>query len=226
MSRFDEDDVDASLDRMLAQSSPPTTTRTDELDRDLLALIARTGRERSRSRRPIQITTGAALLALLIGGGGVAVAGNRLWSDPLTQPTGDYLFDLPSGNVCSVRPGEVESVTPLVEAAVLDFYSGDVASKIDLEAAMAERRDHPDNVQLADGHIIDLVPGSPLYSADRDYRNAMEVAVTSALMTHLQNRGVVSDFTGGFMMSCTNDDEMAITAEDLGFTTDQSGVAP
>lgn len=218
-------DPDDHLDQLLSLSAPSIAASTTSSEQDLEDLVTRARREQLRSPRRVAIAVGAGMSALLFVGGGVAVANDVLWSDWVEDPVGEYQFTLPSGNSCVVRVGDVESQDLRVEAAMQAFYAGDVSAKIRFDAAADERRLSPDNVQLADGTIVDLVPGSPLYNKDRDYRNTMEVAISTALTEELRQQGLSGDWTSNSEMTCTNDEEMAITPEDLGYSSD-SGITP
>jgi hypothetical protein len=219
MTESSEDD---RLDRLLNSSRPavfePSTDIAADLD-DLISASKPSPRRRGRRRLAI----GAGVMALFAAGGGLAAAMEADWSPWIEKPIADYRYTLPSGNTCTVRVGDIASTDARMVAAIEDFYDGG-SPAVDVAAALERRAADPDSAQLADGTIVDIVPGSPLYNEDRNYRAAMDDAIRDALQRHLFDRGLSSSWTGASESQCSNEDELELTAEDLGF--ESNGTAP
>jgi len=176
-----------TLDDLLDRSA--LATRADLAAGDVRAMIGDARREAIPKRRASRLAIGTAVAALLIGGAGVAVANDLLWSGWVTEPTATYSFTVPSGATCTVLTGDVESSDPAVAQAVKAFYAGDVMGSADVAAGLAELRADPPIATLPDGSTEVLVPGSAHYDEDAEYKWAVSNAVGDALEAHLHDLG-------------------------------------
>lgn len=191
------------LDDLLDRSAP--ATRAAE-PKDLAALSTAARDAATRRRRLPRVAIGVGIAALLVGGAGVAVANDLIWSSWVTVPVGSYSFTLPSGATCTTQSGDVESADPAVQAAVEEFYRGDPMSRVDVDSALAELRADPVVATLEDGSTEVLVPGSPHFSFDEEYKLAIGVAVGDALAAHLAERGIPrGEHTALGETLCSND---------------------
>lgn len=204
------------LDELLAASAPAGRA-IDPLDvRAMMAdagELARPGRPRRHLKAGI---AGAAVLALMIGGGGVAVASGLVsWPSGFEDPDGSYAFTLPSGRACEVRlvigasepiedpTAEVDrSVAAETERAVQEevarwLRDGAPDRDLDLPAAEAdvsaiyEEQEAVGMTVLigADGWLADaaIAPGRP--DADDARAFAIDRAVRTAMRGHLTDEG-------------------------------------
>lgn len=211
-------DDDLFEDR-LAQSRPATATRRPDLDVALRAMAEDaevTARPLRPRRRVTAGVTAAAALALVIGGGGVAVASGLVsWPVGYEDPDGAYSFTLPSGRACEVRliigeaegrddpSAEVDRSTDtdtqhaLQEEVAQWLRDGALDRDLDLptaEAEVAAIYDEQAAVGMtiligADGWLEDAasVPGRP--DADDARAFAVDRAVRAAMTEHLKDRG-------------------------------------
>lgn len=208
------------FDDRLAQASPVTVTRRPDLDVALRAMAddaEATARPAQPRRRSTAGITAAAALALVIGGGGVAVASGLVsWPVGFEEPDGAYSFTLPSGRACEVRlvigtPGAIEdpaaeedrSTDTKMQTALQDevaqwLRGGALDRDLDLttaEAEVATVYEEQAAVGMtviigADGWLEDSasVPGRP--DADDIRAFAVDRAVGAALTEHLKERGI------------------------------------
>lgn len=204
------------LDDLLSASAPAARV----IDRvDVRAMMADAAAEvrpvRSRRRVTAGIAVGAAL-ALIIGGGGVAVASGLVsWPSGFEDPDGSYAFTLPSGRACEARlvigasepiedpTAEVErSVDTETQRAVQEevarwLRDGALDRDLDLPTAEAEALaiyEEQEAVGMtiligADGWLTDaaIAPGRP--NADDARAFAVNRAVGAAMTDHLTRVG-------------------------------------
>lgn len=202
----------------LLDASAPVARVVDAVDiRAMMADAAEAARPvRSRRRVRTGIAAGATALALIIGGGGVAVASGLVsWPSGFEDPDGSYAFTLPSGRACEVRlvigaSEPVEDPTAEVDRsvdadrlrAVQDevvrwLRDGALDRDLDLPAAEAEASailDEQEAVGMTiligeDGWLTDAAtaPGRP--DADDARAFAVDRAVRAAMGVHLDEEG-------------------------------------
>ncbi|PRB18970.1 hypothetical protein [Microbacterium sp. MYb62] len=210
---------DDLFDDGLARSNPATVTRRPDLDVALRAMV-RDAEDTARPVRPRRRATvgvaAATALALVIGGGGVAVASGLVsWPGGFEDPDGAYSFSLPSGRACEVRliigdPATIDDPTAEVDRStdtetqralqdeVAQWLRGGALDRaLNLPAAEAEVRAIYDEQAVvgmtviigADGWLEDAasVPGRP--DADDIHAFAVDRAVGEAMTAHLKERG-------------------------------------
>lgn len=202
---------DDRLHRMLDASAPTARALDESVVRMMMTdaeAAARPARPRSRVRVGL---TAAASLALVIGGGGVAIASGLVsWPSGFEDPDGSYAFTLPSGRACEVRliveeqtdanePGPDDAVTRAVQDSVQTWLrDGALDRDLDLAAADAEAErvlaeqaeDYGMTVLIgADGWLTDaaVAPGRP--DADDARAFAVNRAVRAAMVAHLTDAG-------------------------------------
>ncbi|MGO3148221.1 MAG: hypothetical protein ACTIJ6_11150 [Leucobacter sp.] len=106
----------------LLQASDPTVSLT-AAERRLVSKMVRGSTPRNWRSRPVATI---ALVALLLGGGGTAVAAIGLWS-PWAQNDAfaKLTFELPNGTECEYRLGDMrdapEEVQKVIQEAFLDY---------------------------------------------------------------------------------------------------------
>lgn len=199
------------LDDMLDASAPAARTIASS-DVRAMVLDARNHRGSSRPRRRVKAGAAAvSILALVLGGGGVAVAAGLIsWPDNLQSPDTSFDFEVPSGRACEVRL-VVEPVADTPEdpspdrdaaAAVRDevthwLRSVDLRAGLDLESARGEAQrilDEQREVGMtvaisADGWLADTVIADGTPDADDVEAFAVDRAVRAALTAHLADAG-------------------------------------
>ena len=180
------------------------------------AMVADAAEEADRGapvpRRRISAGIGAAAaLALVIGGGGVALASGLVeWPSGFDDLDGSYAFSLPSGRACEVRmlieggtspddPGSDDAHTRAIQDSVTTWlHEGALERDLDLDAAdaevariLAEQREASGMTVLidTDGWLVDAVstPGRP--DADDERAFAVDRAVRAAMTAHLLDEG-------------------------------------
>lgn len=210
---------DDLFDERLARSRPATASRGPHFDAAVRAMIE----DADVTARPVQprrrVTAGitvAAALALVIGGGGVAVASGLVpWPSGFEDPDGSYAFTLPSGRACEVRlvigaPEPVEDPSAEVDRSADTEAQRDVQEEVarwlragaldedlDLPAAQAEVAavyDEQADVGMtvligADGWLADAATATGRPDADDAYAFAIDRAVVAAMTTHLREQG-------------------------------------
>jgi hypothetical protein len=201
----------------LLDSSAPVARSLDPGDVRAMMVEARVveGPKLPRRRVRTALTAGAAL-ALIVGGGGVAVAAGLVtWPSALEHPDGSYGFALPSGRACEVRllvedrtasttdAGQDDVSTRDVQDSVATWLrDGALERELDLEAAddeaariLAEQADRYGMTVLigADGWLADaaIAPGRP--DADDARAFAVNRAVHEAMIDHLVGAGFPED---------------------------------
>lgn len=211
--------TDDLLDERISKSAPPPPSRGPQFDGALRAMIADAG-DIARAAQPRRRATAgfaaAAALALVVCGGGVAVAAGLVsWPSGFEDPDGSYAFTLPSGRACEVRLviGESEltedptaEVDRSVDTETQDAVQQEVARwlrdgaldrDLDLSAAEAEVAaiyEQQEAVGMtillaADGSLNDaaIAPGRP--NADDARAFAVDRAVRTAMREHLTDEG-------------------------------------
>jgi hypothetical protein len=211
-------DDDLFEDR-LAQSRPATATRRPDLDVALRAMVEdaeATSRAIRPRRRATAGITAAAVMALVVGGGGVAVASGLVaWPVGYEDPDGAYSFTLPSGRACEVRlviggseggedpsaemdrSTDAETQHALQEEVAQWLRDGALDRDLDLPTAEAEVAAIYDDQAAAgmtvligtEGWLEDAAsaPGRP--DADDARAFAVDRAVRTAMTEHLEDRG-------------------------------------
>ncbi|MFT4258631.1 hypothetical protein [Microbacterium sp.] len=143
------------LDGLLNASAPNTRT----IDRIEVRAMMADAREAARpARSPRRVGAGmaaGAALALVIGGGGVAVASGLVaWPSGFEDPDGFYAFTLPSGRACEVRlivedrtsatdPSADDATTRAVQESVTTWLR-DGGLERDFRPGCGGRRGDPD----------------------------------------------------------------------------------
>ncbi len=202
---------DDRLHRML-DASAPTARALDESVVRMMMTDAETVARPSRRRRRVRVgLTAAASLALLIGGGGVAIASGLVsWPTGFEDPDGSYAFTLPSGRACEVRlivdeqtdpnePSPDDAATRAVQDSVqiwlregaLDRDLDIAAADAEAERILAEQAEEYGMTVLIgpDGWLTDaaVAPGRP--DADDTRAFAVNRAVHAAMVAHLTDAG-------------------------------------
>lgn len=210
---------DDLFDDRLAQSSPATASRGPHFETAVRTMIedaeatVRPAPPRRRTAAGISI---AAALALVIGGGGVAVASGLVsWPSGYEHPDGAYAFTAPSGRACEVRlvigaPEPVEDssaegdrsddteaqrevqeeVARWLRAGALDEDLDLPAAKTEVAAIYAEQADVEMTVLIgADGWLTDAATVTGRPDADDAYAFAVDRAVVAAMTEHLREQG-------------------------------------
>ena len=194
-----------TLDDLLDRSAPAT----DPPDASALALMvaeATATPTRTLTRRRA-LAVGSALVVALVGGGAAVATAGLNWSGWVAHPNGEYEFTLPSGATCTGRLGDVESPDPRVAQTVEDWARGtDIMAAADVDAVIEQWRRTPNVSVDANGDVTEIVPGSPSYDADAEYRAAVREAVQSALSDHLAAAGLAGvEYTVDGEQLCSND---------------------
>lgn len=172
--------------------------------------IARPGRTRRRGR--IGLAT-AATLALVIGGGGMAVASGLVsWPSGFENPDAAFDFTLPSGRACEFRMLVTSSdaadtaadVSPdrdrdeAIEAKLAEWLrDGDLRDRLDLTSAravaenvFAEQRVVGMTISIADdGWLVDTAADSDTVSPDDLEAFTIDRAVRAAVAEQLRAQG-------------------------------------
>ncbi|MBO0979440.1 hypothetical protein [Microbacterium sp. SD291] len=199
------------LDEILNASAWPARAVELPAIRSMMADAAEVARP-ARTRRRVRagVAAGAAL-ALMIGGGGVAVASGLVsWPTGFEDPDGSYAFTLPSGRGCEVRliiedqtdPAEPSpddaGIRAVQESVATWLREGALDRDLDLGAADAEaarilaeqEEEYRMTVLIgADGWLTDaaVTPGRP--DADDARAFAVDRAVRAAMGEHLLEAG-------------------------------------
>ncbi|WP_062135840.1 hypothetical protein [Demequina aestuarii] len=183
------DSRDHELDAKLNASVPVTTHRTRERDDALRAMVAATRpKRRLRPRMGVAIAGGIAL----VGAGGVAAADalgwTSWWADDAVN---EVTYTLPSGAVCEGILGNFRGTSEEVEAAEEFMAQPDLFDSVDVETHYADARAANYVATLDDGTEVDAGPGTPYWSADDRYADAVGLATSVALHDHLRDLGVL-----------------------------------
>lgn len=169
-----------SLDRLLEAAAPPT-----RFDASVHARrsVARAARRRAGAGAPgatrVAVVTG--LTIALLGSGTAAAFANpdlRDWFfSGVQDPYVTVQYTVPSGAICTETSGDPIANSPEAADALRDWLaSADVASLVDIKAALAQVRsyDEYDRSQIG---------------SDDEYRFAMSIAVVLAARAELERQG-------------------------------------
>ncbi|MGF6821250.1 hypothetical protein M2317_000136 [Microbacterium sp. ZKA21] len=196
----------------LLDASAPTAQTIAPSDVRAMVLEARTQAPPSRPRRRTKAGLAAvSALALVLGGGGVAVAAGIItWPDNLQNPDTSFAFEVPSGRACEVRlvvepvaqqpddPSPDRDAAAAVQAEATQWLrSVDLQASIDLETArnQAERiltEQHEVGMTIvigADGWLADAALADRAPDADDVEAFAVDRAVRAAMAAHLAQAG-------------------------------------
>ncbi|MFB7250529.1 hypothetical protein [Microbacterium sp. NPDC056234] len=199
------------LDDLLDASAPAVRTIASS-DVRAMVLDARAQERPDRPRRRVRAGAAtASVLALVLGGGGAAVAAGLIsWPEHLQNPDTSFAFEVPSGRACEVRlvvdPVAAQPDDPSPDrdaaAAVRDevaqwLRSDDLRARLDLGAArseaqriLADQRESGMTIVIgADGWLTDARFSDRAPDADDLEAFAVSRAVGSALTAHLTRAG-------------------------------------
>ncbi|GIG53540.1 hypothetical protein [Demequina activiva] len=178
-----------TLDERLDSSAPATTAPTADRAEALRHLISATGpRRRTRLRAGAAVAGGLALLGV----GSVAAADawgwTSWWADDAVS---EVTYTLPSGAVCEGILGNFRGAAEEVQAAEEFMAQPDLLDRVDVETHYADARAANYVAILDDGIEVDAGPGTPYWSADDRYAQAVGLATSDALHDHLRDVGVL-----------------------------------
>lgn len=124
-----------TLDDLLDRSAPAARAADGD---GLRAMIIEARREGwPRRARLTRIALGAGLVALLVGGAGVATANSDwLWGSGMADPDHSFTYESPTWGHCELRFGRFEASNPFDQAAI-DQVIDEWFATADLEAAAA-----------------------------------------------------------------------------------------
>lgn len=198
------------IDALLDASAPAVPDRGAGRDA-ALQQMARDARDTASPARPSRRRTGviAAALsgALLLSGGGVAIAAGLVdWPTGFEDPDSSFVFALPSGRACEVRLVVAETDSEAAEGEnraqdELDRWLNevDLESDLDLDAAeldatriFAEQRDIGQTILIDDddGWLTEASLELREATPDDVYAFAVSRAVGYAMTDHLTSVGI------------------------------------
>lgn len=184
------------LDVLLDESSPRTSTVTDDVAVELAELqqlaAAETRVSRHRWARPA--VAGVASLVLLGGMATAAAAATGAWSPWAETPDASITYSLPSGIQCEERMGDVQGTDPAAVAVVENFYqTTDIDALLSngaLEGTIAQLRSENNLIVNDDGSLSPAGYGTRFYNADSEYSTAVGRIISNALDAELAGRGI------------------------------------
>ena len=203
------------LDDLLDASAPAARTIASS-DVRAMALDARATVRPSAPRRRTKAGVAAVCaLALVLGGGGVAVAAGLIsWPENLQNPDTSFAFDVPSGRACEVRlvvepvaeqpddPSPDRDEAAAIQAEVTQWLrSVDLQASLDLETArdqatriLAEQHEAGMTIVIGtDGWLADAALADRAPDADDVEAFAVDRAVRAAMAGHLIRAGYPED---------------------------------
>lgn len=158
------------LDSLLTAGDPARALRPEE--RRLAANMAKRSAPRRWFVRPLAVTS---VLALLLGGGGVAATATGFWS-PWAQHDAfaAIMLELPSGATCELRLGNMQDAPNEVRKVAQEAFS-------DFEITDQE---------IMKGEAYFGIPGTDPFIDDDAYSRAARWAALQHLDQALQTRGL------------------------------------
>ncbi len=189
-----QDRDNEALDALLDGSAPQVSAVTRERSTAMGALLDEVRPVRPRRSWRTWAAFGGA--ALLLGAGGVATAESRPWEswwadDAVTELS----YTLPSGAVCTGILGNVYGPEESVEAAEEFLARPDLLEILEpaIEAQVGDLVDAVRTAELADGQTVDAGPGTPYWSDDVAYHDAVWDAAVDAMYAQLEEDGYEID---------------------------------
>ncbi|PPF69109.1 hypothetical protein C5C46_13600 [Rathayibacter sp. AY1E6] len=187
------------LDVLLDESSPRTSTVTDDVAVELAELqqLAAAEARVSRHRWVRPAVAGVASLVLLGGMATAAAAATGAWSPWAETPDASITYSLPSGVQCEERMGDVQGTDPAAVAVVENFYqTTDIDALLSdgaLQETIAQLRTEDRSFINADGSRTPAGYGTEFYNADREYSTAVGRIISNALDAELAAQNVDVD---------------------------------
>ncbi|MFT4213231.1 MAG: sigma factor-like helix-turn-helix DNA-binding protein [Microbacterium sp.] len=168
-------------------STAPATVAADDDD---IARMIRAARREARPpvRRPATIAVGAGLVALIVGGAGIATASSDwLWNPVLDNADRSYTYTASTWGQCEIRFSSLDVHNPFIQADV-DRIIDEWFARTDVEAAAAPYVDGVLAQLEADQAALDQQLTDPRI-ADLTAWTAHEQALGEALFAELAAHG-------------------------------------
>lgn len=197
------DDADG-FEELLASSAPPITYSAQV--RDDLQQMAHQARDHGNRigvvpRFP-RVGTAGVVLALSLGGVGVAAAATHDWEwlfYDRVAPEASYTYTAPSGAVCKTIIGVFRGSDPAALEVARDYASStDLLAAVDVEKMLAHLQAGADQAtyRTSEGREVAAGPGTKHFDADQQYDSAVGLAVTELLGGELERQGFDQEEVG------------------------------
>lgn len=172
------------IDQLLSAGDPASelTVRERQLTAEMVAR-SQPGRARSGYARPLAI---GALAALLLGGGGVAVAaGNANWMGwAENDALGVVFYELPSGATCEWRIGNVMGAPDEVDEIIRQTLADVDLSEAEIASAAARVGEEGDPMTDDSTHEIGV-----MWAVNTRIEIALETEGLAGLWTSMNGQG-------------------------------------